>query len=650
MNAQTPSPLRFVIEPADGKAYEANLTEFAIGGKKAPQNISTRGAWGGDFRGRPQMAQELAEYVRLTRPNDRHFAKIVSSARRLHRFLDSFASDGNTQSYTQLTDAHGQAILIALTSELDSAGVYKNVKQLVYCIRRLTDAPELYWPTRPIFVSFDPNKLDSTAAKKLYTGLKKEAMSIKTMFREGDALANRGTDPRLKTKKAWFIAENQAWILRELTKTRLLSLEEYDQQGALRIAVLSKKRRAGGPSYLAPGMIEDGNIGTSRKLRWFHPSLRDTAVFLWLFLLGTGWNLSTALAIDVTSPSSWCQMHPQKPDFRVLHAPKGRSNAQMFALSLAKPEWHPFKIVQYMLDITGPLRRTLQASLDAARARFESEPTSRNRDLIDRIQTDLKSPWLYLPLKDFSSAKALSFDNIRAINDIADETVKRHELDKLHPELSAVSTSDARDAWITHAYGESAHNALIAKLAAQHSNFASLRHYVKSDRKHNEDAVRRVQNAAFDEILHKGKFDPTRLRLLTTNGTITEEQERRLLDMRQRTRLGFGCLDPRNPPGEVAPDHRKGDLCRVQRCTGCKHGLVFDESLEALCRGLAELIHLKKDIPLISWKGSSFEDEENSIRRTLSLFDADDAERMTQFWIARFSSGEVKVHESYPSY
>ncbi len=31
------------------------------------------------------------------------------------------------------------------------------------------------------------------------------------------------------------------------------------------------------------------------KLRWFTPSRDDTSVFLWLFLITTGWNLSTAL-------------------------------------------------------------------------------------------------------------------------------------------------------------------------------------------------------------------------------------------------------------------------------------------------------------------------------------------------------------------
>lgn len=653
MNAPLQSPLRFMIEPAAGKSYEVNLTEFATGARKLSLVAPTRSNWGGDFSGRPQLAHELAEYIRLTRPSHANFWRLASAARCLCRFLDSHDPKGEIKSLMQLTDAHGESLRLLLLSEHNSANVYQTVKSLVYAIRGLSGATDLYWPTRPAYRNFNPEKFNAAAAKRFYNALKKEAMSIKQMFREGQRLAECGVDPRNGSRRDWAPIENQAWLLRELTKTRLLTTQEYFDHGARALVRQDAELRSGGgPSYLAPGMAEDGEVGISRKLRWFHPSTRDTIVFLWLFLLGTGWNISTALAVDVTSTEKWYQPHPQKPTFAVIHSLKTRINKQMFSLSLTKPEWHPYQIIQYMIQITAPLRRTLEANLQAATALYEQEPSAAHLDEIRRIRSDLKSPWLCFQIWSPSVVKALDLSEMPGINKLARLTVKRHKLDEQNPELLRISSSDARDAWINHAYGASGQNALIAKLAAQHSDLSSLKHYVNRSRFHsqNEEAVRRVQNAAFDEISARGHLDPTRLRLLVSKGEITAEQEQRLLDVRQRTRLGMGCIDPQNPPAEVAPDHLSGSLCRVQRCTGCKHGLVFEESHEPLAKALAELIHLKQTMPLASWADSSLEDEEYSITKALQQFNPTRTASMISAWLVKYSSGEVIIHENYPSY
>jgi hypothetical protein len=67
------------------------------------------------------------------------------------------------------------------------------------------------------------------------------------------------------------------------------------------------------------------------KLRLFHPSHHDTGIFLWLFLIGTGWNLSTALAIDVSEETRWVDDHPHGTNFKVLHAFKDRAVRHQFA-------------------------------------------------------------------------------------------------------------------------------------------------------------------------------------------------------------------------------------------------------------------------------------------------------------------------------
>jgi len=131
-------------------------------------------------------------------------------------------------------------------------------------------------------------------------------------------------------------------------------------------------------------------------------------------------------------------------------------------------------------------------------------------------------------------------------------------------------------------------------------------------------------------------------------GGVTPEQERRLLDHRMRSRMGMGCLDPLHPPRHVEPDHREGKLCRVQRCTGCQHGVVFQESLGPLARRRAELLHLQRTLPFAVWAQSSFDGELRSVELTLESFDPDDVRAETRGWQARINSGEVRVHDTHP--
>ena len=113
---------------------------------------------------------------------------------------------------------------------------------------------------------------------------------------------------------------------------------------------------------------------------------------------------------------------------------------------------------------------------------------------------------------------------------------------------------------------------------------------------------------------------------------------------------GMGCLEPRSPPKEIAPDHPAGAICRVQRCTGCPHGLVFPESMPALARRYAELLQLKRTMPLTSWANSSLADEYESIEQTLAQFQSDHVSAEVASWTAKLNSGEIAIHVTYPSY
>ncbi|MEZ0171235.1 hypothetical protein [Microvirga sp. TS319] len=573
-----------------------------------------------------------------------------------YRYLDSIDPHGRIQSANDLRNEHGSGF----QAWLDQNGqrntkIYSTCKTLISGIRDTKGLRRLAWPARRPDSSTVLDDIDERSVRAAFNALKREARAIQTMLKEGAELAKCGRDPRrghfASQGAGWRDVANHAFILRELTAERLLSLKELR---AAKVRGLSHQNdpaeRHQGPQYLAPGMPQDTRtrFGVAGKLRWFHLGLFDTGVFLWLFLLGTGWNLGTALALDI---DNWEEDHPLSPDLKIIHAYKGRSDKHQFAISMKQPEWHPYRIVRFMIDNTKVLRATLRYQLKESRNQYALTPDSELKRQIQECEAKLKSPWLYFSGRDIGAVSTFKgASDITHFHNVLRATVERHALTKRYPSLVSFKSSDARDAWIGYAYQVSGYSITIAMLASQHGSAAMLRHYLKSPRyrRYSEKQVARVQRAAFTEIAERRPLDPTRLRLLVEQGYVTDAQAQRLADKRLRTRLGMGCREPFDPPKNIAPDHVPGTLCRTQRCTGCIHGVVFKDSLTPLARAFAELFFIKAHMPLAAWIGSSFEEEERSLSLTLELFDAEAVNAEVNAWLRKLETGEVIAHDTYP--
>jgi hypothetical protein len=643
--------LKLTIKSQSGVVYDVDLSEFTVGGNAEQIAAKAKHAWAGDFAGRPLFAMEIAELFQRERPEPESAKQMRHAFRGVFRFFDAVEAKHGIQvtCIADVTDAHGPMMLewIASGNSLE----YRRAKGAVDALRRFRGLPTLFWPARAADNVSVAEPVDKESARHLFNAFKHEARCIKRMFSEGEQLAAAGRDPRTDTRVSaeWTVPENRAWIIRELTEQRLLDKQELKNAGAYWGMVQGDRL---GPSYLAPGMSDRGREGVVGALRWFYPSYQDTAVFLWLFLLGTGWNLSTVLGIDVSEDDNWFQAHPHSPQFAVIHAFKARADRHQFTLSMTKPEWHPYQIVRYMIERTKVLRATVRHRLELARNDFAVSPDVTKSGKIAELETLVRSPWLYHTVNKIGEVSAFGNMDSNHLGPIARTVVAAHGLIERYPSLEKIATSDARDAWIGFAYVQSGYHVLLTQLASQHSDIRTLRHYLRSRRyrEFSEKQVRTVQEAVFAEISTGGVVDPTRLRLLVANGSITSEQERRLQDFRQRTRLGLGCLDPTNPPREIVPDHRAGALCRVQRCTGCEHGVVFRESIGPLARACAELIHIQRTMPYAAWCGSSLEDELASIEKTLKSFDQTEVSSAIQEWSHKLQTGEVKAHDTYPIY
>uniref|UniRef100_Q07NR6 Uncharacterized protein n=1 Tax=Rhodopseudomonas palustris (strain BisA53) TaxID=316055 RepID=Q07NR6_RHOP5 len=628
-----------------------DLTEFANGGRIDQVPAKARSSWTGDFEGRPHLAHEFAGMIQGNQVPETTSRQLRWGLRQIFRFLDTDAANGGpvVAQLADITDAHGPAFLDWLGPKQISG--YRRAKAAVDAMCSWHGRPKPFWPARERNPLSQEEPLSRKAARALYNALKNEARNLKRMFREGTNLAEAGGPLRAGMDPAnhWAQPKNRAWLVRDVTADGLCSKDDLK---GLDVYLTLIKIPGPGPSYLSPLMGERGEKGWAAAMRWLYPGYQDMAVFLWLFLLTTGWNLSTALSIDVSSTESWCEPHPQNTAFTVIHAWKTRSGRHQFALSLTRPEWHPYQILLYVIDRTKVLRATLQRRLNEMRIEHKKNPSDEGAAKIAELQAKVRCPWLYQLSNKLGEISMFNDSDSNHFGPIAREVANLNGLLDEFPELETVTTTDARDAWIGYAYIQSGFHLLLTQLAAQHKDLATLRHYLKPVlyRMHSETQVRKLQTALFGELAEGRIIDPTRLRILVANGIITPEQENRLKDLRQRTRLGMGCLNPTAPPREIAPDHKPGSVCRIQRCTGCQHGLVFAESLDPLARFYAELLQIERTIPFVAWAGSSFEDEFSSLEQTLKYFDPADVRDCVDAWTNKFEVGEAKVHDTYPSY
>jgi hypothetical protein len=632
------------ISPLNGEpSYEVDLSEFAIGGRE--ETVGKITAWGGDYTGRPQFAKEIAAMLVEEGPSENACDGIRYALRGFFRYLDwkeRRVRNGRTENVGQVTDAIGLELRQWLGGNRAS---YKVIKSALNATRRMVGCRPLYWPNRHADKESFREPPSEESMRRLYHALKHQGRAVKGMFKEGERLAAAGSDPRRK-RGGWSSPADRAFFTKLLLEDGVPDRARLAREGGW------KMLSGPGPTYLAPGMDERYRGGISAALRWFVPSRHDTAVFFWLFLLGTGWNPSTACGIDVLDPDGWHQPHPQSDTFAVIHAWKARADRHQFAISMTRPEWHPYRVLAYIIERTAPLRRDVLALLDQKRRQAAENPElDLDREIAD-LEKLSRTPWLFASLGKVGTVSGFVGNNDSGLVDLVRAVIEDAGLDEDHPSLAAITTKDARLAWIGRVYVHSGYHQLLTKLAGNHGSLRTTRHYVRSMRyrAYSERQVRKLQDAVFSEIGSGRVVDPTRLRLLVSNGDITPEQEKRLADYRQRTSLGMGCLNPFEPPKHVDPDHRDGELCRVQRCTGCRHGIVFPDSMPALARRLAELMHLRRTMPMAAWEASSLADEHESIEQTLSQFAVADVEAEVETWMNKLNSGEISGHGTYPSY
>lgn len=609
--------------------------------------------WKGDIFGSVSLANEFRAVVHYKCYDQSAYKNYSSAWRNLFRFLAENTDLPQPVSISQIDDVYGKRVKRWLNERGVGRIIYKRIKAVVDAhFQKVHGRNSLMPPSDPPDEP-DVTEVDLRGLQMLNLELRRLGRSVKENLKEGRELAKLGRSRwGDSARPMWSEREYHAYCLYELTKTSLPSREEILHAGGGGLTYNSgpKALDIQGPNNILPLQGEHANAGIVGKLRWFFLGKSDTAVFLWIVLILTGFNYDSVLNIDITDETSWWLPALQSETRGQLIAFKERSGGQVFAPSDTKAEFHAYQIIKFMVAVTAPLRETLRIQRDKLVGATTVPLSYETIAEISRLDAMIKSPWLYISLGEAGRVLCFEGQDSSWLNSFIREVAELGELDDVHPYLKSVTTRQPRKSLLE--YTNETSGSFMAAFAAGHSGLRELRYYL-SRRKRKERSfkvVRTVVGKVIEDIEAKRPIDAAKIRIFLARGQVTPEQAERLNDLRQRTRLGMGCLQPQNPPKNVAPDHKPGTYCRVQRCTGCCHGVVFPESVKGLAYSLADLHYIKKHTPALSWTGSSFEAETRSIIQTLEQFDREIVDLHYRERKEKILAGTEVVLDGYASF
>lgn len=607
-----------------------DLNELARGMSNAKGGLTK---WKGPFTGRPILINELAPHLKATYGGTPQttLRTLKQNLRAWWRLFDQYEDVAPVRMLEDITDVHGALVVRAKLAGSAVSGFLA----LVNRARTARHLPQLYWPTPQ--GNDAPSWLpDPKDVARLYHHLKRQVFATLDRWSAADAAAQIGPDwsgnfTSRPPRTPWSTEEMHATfrgIVRRCDHPCPDLTEAHAALGARDTKALQHR------FTLVYGL---------------YPCAADVKLFLYIFLLRTGWNAQVAIDLDISSD---CVVpHPTSQAHHVVRSVKTRGNTEQVAIGLNKSQLSPGNLIQALVERTKPLHEHLKAELAKREALLQVSSTDVELRLeVAELRRQVKSPWLFVDAKRGARISSLNLNNYNGGGEGA--VTFKTLLQDLNESLPVVQTvdnritlSDFRDAYVAFAYERSGYNWLVAKLAAGHMGIKSLKTYLRHRqwKAHGEKKVGAFTEAMWDEIKTHRVVDAAILHARVQRGEITDAQRRRWLAGKDRTRCGVGCKDFQHPPKHIVPEHRPGDGCRVQRCTLCHHAVVLRDSLPHLARRKAELIFIKHHVSLTTWGQSSFEVELQSTDTTLGEFDAQEVQRQLAHWTAEIEAGRHVV-------
>lgn len=628
------------------QACEIDLHEFAEGQTDYPgSNPGFAQLWAGPFTGRPGLIRELAPHLK---------AKTVLLAEAsVHKYLGPLRYWWRLFDALEATPLPGGKHLARVDSVADlnefheagyhqsggTAKSFERFRALSNAARAALGLRELLWigPDRPEpdrqLISDDMAKLLRIALKRNWKAVRKDWALRDRVRAEADG-RDRG-DP----------AED----LGPEGERLLVNWREFQRIAQATGKVLpSKDELTEGRTGYQLWSVSRLSVVDMRTLQF--PTVWEVDAAMHVALLDSGWNPSTLINVDASDPncvapslkdSAYLTLHAEEDGVDEgtqtlsMSAPKPRAQGKLQTChGLAKNTCSAPAIVRAMIQRTEPLRGLLREQLRDAIAQYSRlQQAGADRKVLGKafkcvqaLERGLRSVWVYVN----RNGKVIWVEKVGLIRySGAGSATKEKDLTYLAKVIAGlaatgqvigkVTPSDLRDLYARRLL-RSGGSVIALMLALGHSRLATTAKYLENNvfRAENDEVVRRFLDHLFGQ-LEDGRVDLTILAQLSRHGPLTDEMAARLLEYRSllKSRLGVGCLDPRNPPPSVEPNHMPGHFCGGQRCTLCPHARYLPESLDGFAMRAEELKVIADLIPREAWLRLRFDDEQQHVEALL---------------------------------
>lgn len=626
-----------------------DLQPFAVG-QVVPKKKNSNTIWRGAFSGRPELLCELTPAIidklsPLAEPTAVKYVQYLREWWRLFDNVESLAPElSRVTSVTQITDLHRRCAvdqgmhqdkLNILLSLVNTTRISLGLRQLYWLL------PEREKPKRHLPPQWQCELVRRTLKRHWFDVLDRWNLADE-LRKHGGPLVRKEAAPSIYAEQARLVQNYQRF---EIISTRLGIPRPSGDQLYDDLTFQTFNHRGYNVAEMLAGRYPDGN---------------DIRTAFHLCLATTGWNPAVLLSLDVNKP--FIEAHPRDDKRYVLRGIKERAGGtEQVSEGLFKTQGSAGVVLQTLIERTAPLRKQLEHEMELCRAELAqtANPSEELQQRITRLEQAIRSPWIYAPKWGENPIAFLRDQDFSAVREngtrVGYMTRLTNDINVHQPEdrqLSPMKAGDLRDAYAAYVYVSSGGSILAVMKALGHRRVDTTQIYLHNTllQEEHRKLFGTFSTALWSEMLSNGRVDATILAKLTRDGEATSKQRERLKLYRtlMLSRIGVACKDPCNPPKHIAPDFEADGKshCHVQRCTLCfEHAVILPESLDGLCKRLAELRHLRVRMGIGVFEESSYGQEISNTEIALLAFNERKVKEHFDMWTSRIELGEHRLME-----
>lgn len=643
-----------------------DFSELWHGASDDPKAEKRRGSWGGGFRGRPRLAEQLfgaiQDHLALKKPA---IIQVTFHALRVFwRFLDRYEAAG-FRPVDELSDLHsGHSVLWQQPVEeaWEAASNQPSYTLIGKLIRQSRYRVELTGP-----FAWEPFSHRESVEKDLPTDAEvREAMwLLKTKVRTTFARWERAD--RLAASGRNLLGVNRAAGGRKSDGSYMRAYGQTVTEGDLHATYRALITQSGkavptlGDLFEALEMsvqpvwwpkLDDGHPDCSAPVRWrdlvegLYPNLNDVCFATCLCMARSGWNNATVLDLDISRPDWAVPYGELGSTLWLVQSFKARSHEWQWTLSQERLSTGVYSIVCRFHERSSFIRQWLAES-----------GTQPGVDVLAQA-----SPWSYVFLRSVSGAPGtigtigvLNSDDNSAVSGAWKKAIRAHnEHNEARTKIpESFVPSDWRDVFAGFVFLQSRYSLLLLQWALGHKSMHSVRDYLRKKlwRRYSEKRVHDLQTAVINGIEVSRRVDATVLRAKLEHGVDPCEADlerlrrhRAEINERDLSYSGHDCVDRLHPPPEIDPGNPSDGTipCRCgERCASCPLGVAID--IFHMTKRLAELHWLRRSVSETVWAESHYASDLASLEASLKQWPVNEVDEHLAHWSGEISSGRHRV-------